>query len=547
MRILSLKNTFLIGLINIWISGCLWGVKQLPSDTVALVNNYPIKREVIMEQLNFLKNRGWAIKPKIIKQVLDDEMGRRLIIQEAYRMGMDKEPFIKKELQKWIKIQSIIALRNDLAKEKVRISEEEIKREWRKNYEKRRVELIRFENSDKLGKKLLALAQEAPSLYPLFRDHKEELGPKSAFWEGEITRRSFPQFSEQLFSLQKGEVVLLQDNKDSYLVRLIEIPTFTEESLTRLKGEIRKTLGSRKAKEIQEIFIQELRAKAQIEVKEEILAPLEAEELAEREEGFSDHRPLVIVNGEVFTVGDFLKRYKADLPHFRYLTLPLQEKKKKILEALISFAVEAQAAMARNYYLNSPRLQEMAKQHQERTMYNFFYDRIILKGMRISPEELENYYQDHKEHYTEPVLVTLKGILVKEEKKAYQLLEELNAGADFSSLAQIISPSLPREYQEHWIRMSDLPPAVRDSVGQLSIGELSPVVKIPEGFIIFKLSGKREGSPIPLSKIEKRVKKDYLREKGRGAMAMWVKRLKEVAHIKINDPVLVELIQKYSP
>jgi len=389
-------------------------------DVVAIINGQPLSKKELIDRISFLKNKGMDVTPEVVKNVVDHLIDERLVTQEAYRIGLDKDPEIEKDLRRWIKIQSIIRLRDELIKEQAKLT----------------------------------------------------------------------------------------------------------------------PLDEKKLRQIPAAFLRDLKKKAKIKIDEDLLRSIDADRLAEKGKGFYDDRVLAWVNDEPITVGDFLRRYRGDLPHLRYARMPAEEKKRRTLDNVISFTLEAQAAMARNYYGRMPELRRLALRHKERVMRAMLYDKVILNEINPSKDELMDFYRENIKMFSTSEKVTLKGIILPDSSKAEKILEELKMGADFDYLASSFSRSLPQTYRERWIEVWRLPKNVRKSIEKLDIGDVSDVLDVKEGAIIVKLTGREEGKPLPFAMVEQRVKKMYLRRKGRGVIKAWKKRLRERSKVRINDSML---------
>ena len=80
----------------------------------------------------------------------------------------------------------------------------------------------------------------------------------------------------------------------------------------------------------------------------------------------------------------------------------------------------------------------------------------------------------------------VRYILVKTETSALEVLEKMAQGADFSQLAQQLSiaPNANQGGDLGFFGPGELMPEIEEIVVQLKVGELSPVVELPMGYIV---------------------------------------------------------------
>ena len=128
---------------------------------------------------------------------------------------------------------------------------------------------------------------------------------------------------------------------------------------------------------------------------------------------------------------------------------------------------------------------------------------FLLAGAGRYPEALE-YYKLAQDRAEDPYLVQaiaakieevqamLAGemraryILVETEASALKVLEKIAQGADFPQLAQQLSiaPNASQGGDLGFFGPGELMPEIEEVVVQLKVGELSPVVELPMGYIV---------------------------------------------------------------
>jgi len=151
----------------------------------------------------------------------------------------------------------------------------------------------------------------------------------------------------------------------------------------------------------------------------------------------------------------------------------------------------------------------------------------------LSEEEIEQYYEEHKEEYLKPEEVKVRHILLETEEEAQSVLQELEAGKDFGELAGEYSIDLRSKKKGGdlgFVTPGRTVKAVEETAFSLEPGEVSGMVKSRFGYHIVTIDEKRAAAYRPLSEVVQLVKGE-------------VRRINEE---KRSKELMSELKQKYS-
>ncbi|MEP0518502.1 MAG: peptidylprolyl isomerase [Hyphomicrobiales bacterium] len=113
--------------------------------------------------------------------------------------------------------------------------------------------------------------------------------------------------------------------------------------------------------------------------------------------------------------------------------VPEAEKREKLIELLIDMHVFAQEAKKKGLG-NSEEFARRTKLMEARALRNAFFEQEILSG--VTEEQVKARYQVEIGKITPEENVSARHILVKEEDEAKKIIEELQGGADFETLAK---------------------------------------------------------------------------------------------------------------
>jgi parvulin-like peptidyl-prolyl isomerase len=188
---------------------------------------------------------------------------------------------------------------------------------------------------------------------------------------------------------------------------------------------------------------------------------------------------------------------------------------------------------------------------KEQEMAKRMRSEVILKGVGISDDEIQSYYNRHKDRFTIQAQVELREIMVKTEEEADDILRQLKRGADFANLAQ---EKTIREYAKN--SGGDLGafsraryPELFDAAMELKTGGLGGPIKMQdrqygESYSVIKLENKTEGKVQSLEEVKDKVIRMARQEKDNSIYNNWVENAKPRYNIEILDEVIESTIEE---
>lgn len=240
------------------------------------------------------------------------------------------------------------------------------------------------------------------------------------------------------------------------------------------------------------------------------------------------------------------------LDEFVQRQLIVQEADKKKIEPTddeIRTALEAQhkqtsgasAASSGNPETPEPATLESSERRIE--IYNDlitlkFYRTEVLKDINVTPQEIEQYYNDNKAVYQGKNGFYVREIRVSDEAEAEKVYRQsLAKSGDFAVLAKEHSKA-PTAASGGLIyyEAQQLPPVLEQAITPLKVGSISRVVKSNYGFHIFKLE--QRGEAQPLDKVRKEIEDKLLSQKNQALIEEFNKRALSGAKIKIHKDKL---------
>lgn len=153
----------------------------------------------------------------------------------------------------------------------------------------------------------------------------------------------------------------------------------------------------------------------------------------------------------------------------------------------------------------------------------------LTEKITISEGEVAKYYQDNKRDYGQ---VELWSLLVKEEKEAQKIKDQLAAGVDFGALASEYSQDqLTKEKKGYlgWVTSKQLVEEVAVAAFEGPLNQIT-IIKVDFGYQIIKPSDRKFSN---LEEVAEDIKALLIKEKEDSALQDFFNQYKEKAEIEV--------------
>ncbi|MGA3263468.1 MAG: peptidylprolyl isomerase [Terracidiphilus sp.] len=162
--------------------------------------------------------------------------------------------------------------------------------------------------------------------------------------------------------------------------------------------------------------------------------------------------------------------------------------------------------------------------------------------------ELERYYEQHKQEYTQQESVHLSEILVSAgsqpgdaaalaaaKAKADDLEAKLHAGGDFSQLARTFSdgPTAAEGGDLGQFRPGALAKILEEKTFPLEDGQFTEPIQTRQGFVILKVLQHTPGGVPPLKDVETQVEDAYYMSRMEPAIREYLTKMREDAYVEV--------------
>jgi peptidyl-prolyl cis-trans isomerase SurA len=189
-------------------------------------------------------------------------------------------------------------------------------------------------------------------------------------------------------------------------------------------------------------------------------------------------------------------------------------------------------------------LDEFRKQMVFVYIPEFMKSREIRSRIAISSEEVEGFYEAHKNDMAGKSQVHLQEILLPKERydleqaraAAADIRAQVASGKDFGELAKSFSAAYSRGAggDAGWFSREDLSPEIGRVVFPLATGDVSEPVQSVGGFYVFRVVERREAKTPTLDEARPAVVEAIKEQKFSKAYEAYIAELKAQSYVRIN-------------
>ena len=218
------------------------------------------------------------------------------------------------------------------------------------------------------------------------------------------------------------------------------------------------------------------------------------------------------VDGYIITAQDVLEALEKLPPKIK--EKPLPDLYPSIVNELINQYLITQQAYKEKLDLRKIVIDQV-KKNKDQIVARYWINNFLINQTRR--ENVEIFYNNYLKNFKSSKEFNASHILVKQKKKAFEILKNLKNKGKFSELAKInsIGPSAKNEGKLGWFSSGQMVKEFEKATFSLKKGEITKTpVKTQFGFHIIMLNDVRDSKPKKLSEIQtnivKRIKKNSL-------------------------------------
>ncbi|MHC6181386.1 peptidylprolyl isomerase [Clostridium sp. JNZ X4-2] len=242
---------------------------------------------------------------------------------------------------------------------------------------------------------------------------------------------------------------------------------------------------------------------------------------------------LAIVNG-VEIIEDDLQNTIKRFPSERQQYLNTENGRKQLLNEIISFELIYNYAKDEQMEKNKNYLAKLEAAKKEILTQEAVAK--IMEDVKVTDDEVKDYYKANRSMYKNPESITAKHILVDSIEKANEVLEEIKNGLSFEDAAKKYSscPSKAQGGSLGKFTRGQMVPEFENTAFQLEIGIISEPVKTQFGYHLIKVEEKEEVSIKTFDEVKDAIKRGLLQERQAFKYDQFTKNLKNKYKVEIK-------------
>ncbi len=165
------------------------------------------------------------------------------------------------------------------------------------------------------------------------------------------------------------------------------------------------------------------------------------------------------------------------------------------------------------------------------------------KLVEVREDEVRRFYDDRQKEFNMPNRARLFHILSSTPAEAEKMRQSLKDGADFAGTARKYSraPEAEQGGDLGVVSQGQMPKELDEAIFKLKEGEISPIIKSPYGFHIFKVTRLEKAGLAPYEDVKVKIYNQMLKERSEKRFEEWFIETRKNAAITVYAERLYRL------
>lgn len=475
---------------------------------------------------------NWKEKDMSFPESAEPFVDWHLLAQEAEKMELYNEPEYLHKIDVFLKARTLLLYKGDKIGSRIKITDNELKARYEKEYLPRMHLQILYFNDEGLAKKSFVQLQSENPDFAKFAAESRAADKDSVYYEQKWTRLNQlqQQWRPVISGLAMGEMSEpFQWSKGYVIIRMHEQQGFDAADFELLKPVITNEIREIKEQELTSSLVEELKKKYQVKVDQQIFDTLD---MSSANDKLLDQTLITMDNGS-YTVKVFLDLVNKEQKFRKQYGFDVEEGeklKKRLLDGVLAQTLTTRGALDEHYEQKEP-LRPLYLFYTQHRLIKELDKRLFKPQVKVSDEDIEKYYQENQESFSQPEMVSL-AVVEDEENLINKINEEMNRGAD---LLEVAARYYSGEVPVQNMQFKYLDPVVQAVIDKLAIGETSKPFQVKGHHTIIKLLKRTPATPMPLDHIHDKIADLVEREKFAKVRNAYLAELKARSVISVND------------
>jgi hypothetical protein len=321
----------------------------------------------------------------------------------------------------------------------------------------------------------------------------------------------------QALKLKPGELSpVFPLNKVFSFIRLEKTEAADTAELPNVRESIIEALKAQRLAADWKSFIQKLRARFPVTVDSAALAKVRGDSAKILTQDFVKGRAEA-----VFRVDD--KHKTTDVEFRTIISKAVMSASNNPFDSIVTLSAARvcdelvlSAAVDEAKYLDDPRVVSTYAKCLDSALVEAYLKETILPQIKFNRPEFETYYNQNLDQFREPEQFLLDRMKISDSSALPEINRRLGEGADFSYIGKQFGAVVNlanADDKNEWTSLPTFPESVLSEIRKLKTGVSTPSFPTSEGWVIFRLKGRRLGKLKALSDVESQIKAVLFQQK----------------------------------
>ncbi len=462
-----------------------------------------------------------------------------LLSDEARAMDLQDTPSYRHKLEVFLKVRGLLFLRNEEVDQKIRVTREGLWKLYQEEFTPQ-VKLALLTLKDEEKAKTWAEEARKEGCEKLWKALPKEKRKEPRYWRP----ISIPaRYRSQVVKARPGAVLgPFKEGKHWLVICVLDKIGPTPNDFKALIPDLGDLYRRREEARLTADLIERLKKKYHVQVNWKLISRI----------GVKEKLPPDLKDRIVLRVGkleltaaafqQYLKRdAKVRYPGKKKLSpQELDDLRHTVVDNIIAQTLTGLEALNRHYERREP-LKSLWEFYQRQMLVRELENRVIWPRVKVTDEEVREYYEEHKADYMRPAQVVIAVIQSRDEKLMREVYRRIRQGEDFFEVAKEVNfhGVHPQRFS-----VNRLVPEMRKVLQGLEPGEVSGLFQIKGYYFIVKLIDRIPPSPHPFSMVKDSIKKMLAQQRFERLRKEYVEELKARSKIEINEKAWRKLVRE---
>lgn len=516
-------------------------------DYVAVVNGERVPFVYLEQRLATMhtgqaesRRSGYDLDRLMFKVVNDILLG-----QEARAAGMDEEPPVKRQVEKYREDLVIAALEQDQVASKAVAGEDEIRREFEKQYSRVTLRVVTVDERSE-AEALIEEIRAGADMAALA--HERSVDPYAA--RGglieDVPRRDLAaEVGALAASLEPGRLGgPVGTDLGWSVIRLESFAGPDGDLFDGVRAELAGIVRLEKRGRLRAELAERIRASHPVEMNREAIDAIEPQRLSDGRlvPQVGDRGDVVATVGSLpITAGEY-----ADALMLRWSGVRSEDAARAAAPIILATLVEKKLLLAEaktSRFATLPEIEEQVRVYETQVLVRRYLEDVVAAGITVSAEELQACYEENRSRLQRPPRLNLGQITVPDKAQAEEMARLLREGTDLAWLAR--RHSTDRFAEDGGVRGWTVPsPGVDDFQDRLiasRTGDVLGPVGVPGNWNVIKVLAREDQGTYSLTEVSGNMRNMVFSEKFRKVLDEYMTKLRERSEIEINEEALASL------